>query len=369
MAAKLQQDAERNLTRAFLYHAVQEDRGPEGEERTKLEKRLASFRKINDPEFADDIRSIEAQLAGNAVPIPWTELVDRFAQQSELREFATDVWRERARGGREMANEPSKLAEMFLYRELFRRPKVQNNAETMGLLRLSFPKLEEKALVRLPRALEDAGIDADGWLGLALTAVDFVFRDQLATRITPDWMIRFVSPRTDANPIPSADPVSTGRIALQEAGRGPLRIRTLGARHAYIVFYTRSLEVIGRKRRTRIGQARCSHFSGLSLPRRLPETSAVALFSSISRTQPWRGSTTAGSVRSPDGSLAIHPRVGHPTIQIGCFLRLSCRARRQPMQADWIPTPAPKRFNGARPMPASQICARWASGLTFTIVS
>ena len=200
LAAKLQQDAERNLTRAFLYHAVQEDRGPEGEERTKLEKRLASFRKINDPEFADDIRSIEAQLAGNAVPIPWTELVDRFAQQSELREFATDVWRERARGGREMANEPSKLAEMFLYRELFRRPKVQNNAETMGLLRLSFPKLEEKALARLPRVLEDAGIDTDGWLGLALTAVDFVFRDQLATRITPDWMIRFVSPRTGRQP-------------------------------------------------------------------------------------------------------------------------------------------------------------------------
>ena len=196
LAAKLQQDAERNLTRAFLYHAVQEDRGPKGEDRTKLEKRLASFRKINDPEFADDIRSIEAQLAGNAEPIPWTELVNRFAQQSELRQFAIDVWRERAHGGREMANEPNKLAEMLLYRELFRRPKIQNSAETMGLLRLSFPTLEERARGRLPRVLEDAGIDTDGWIGLALAAVDFVFRDQLAIRIAPDWMIRFVSPRS-----------------------------------------------------------------------------------------------------------------------------------------------------------------------------
>ena len=200
LAAKLQQDAERNLTRAFLYHVVQEGRGPEGEERSKLERRLASFRRINDPEFADDIRSIEALLAGIAKPVPWTELVDRFAQQSELLDFATDVWRERARGGREMANEPSKLAEMFLYRELFRRPKVQNNAETMGLLRLSFPKLEERALARLPTVLKNAGIDSDGWLGLALAAVDFVFRDQLAIRITPDWMLRFVSPRTGRQP-------------------------------------------------------------------------------------------------------------------------------------------------------------------------
>ena len=196
LAAKLQQDAERNLTRAFLYHAVQEDRGPKGEDRARLEKRLMSFRKSNDPEFADDIRSIEAQLAGNAEPIPWTKLVNQFAQQSELREFATDVWRERAHGGREMADEPSKLAEMFLYRELFRRPKVQNNAETMGLLRLSFPKLEDKARGRLPRVLGDAGIDTDGWIGLASAAVDFVFRDQLAIQIAPDWMIRFVSPRS-----------------------------------------------------------------------------------------------------------------------------------------------------------------------------
>ena len=196
LAAKLQQDAERNLTRAFLYHAVQENRGPEGEDRANLERRLAKFRRINDPEFAEDIRNIEGKLAGNAEPIPWTELVERFAQQSELREFATDVWRERARGGREMANEPDKLATMFLYRELLRRPKVQNNAETMGLLRLSFPKLEDTARTRLPRILDDVGVDADGWIGLALATVDFVFRAQLATRITPEWMIRFVSPRS-----------------------------------------------------------------------------------------------------------------------------------------------------------------------------
>jgi DEAD/DEAH box helicase domain-containing protein len=37
LAAKLQQEAERTLTRAFLYHAAQEDRGPEGEERARLD--------------------------------------------------------------------------------------------------------------------------------------------------------------------------------------------------------------------------------------------------------------------------------------------------------------------------------------------
>ena len=195
LAAKLQQDAERSLTRAFLYHATQESRDLKGEERAKLEKRLMVYRTEPDV-FADEIREVEEKLLGGARPIPWNDLIDRFTQQNELREFATEVWRERARGGREMADDPSKLAKMFLYRELFRRPRVQNNAETMGLLRLSFPELEEKARAAVPRVLAEAGVDSQGWVGLALAAVDFVFRGRLATQITPDWMKQFVSPRS-----------------------------------------------------------------------------------------------------------------------------------------------------------------------------
>ncbi len=195
LAAKLQQEAERCMTRAFLYHVVQEDRGLDGEKRVKLERKLNLFRQQDPIEFAEDILSIEEQLDGSAKPVMWNDLIDRFAQQEQLREFATEVWRGRVRGGREMAEEPRKLAEMFLYRELFRRPKVQNNAETMGLLRLSFPKLEEKAHGSLPQALAEAGVDRDGWIGLVLAAVDFVFRDVFATDVKPDWMVRFVSPR------------------------------------------------------------------------------------------------------------------------------------------------------------------------------
>jgi len=195
LAAKLQQEAERNLTRAFLYHAVQEHRGPEGEERTKVEKRLALLR--TDPEeFAEEIAKDESVLAGEARPIPWSELINHFAQHNELRNFATEVWRPRMRGGGEMTEDPRKLAEMFLLRELFRRPKVQNNAETMGLVRLSFPMLEGKARAKVPDTLADAGVDGEGWLGLVLAAVDFVFRDRLAIHMAYDWMVPLVSPRS-----------------------------------------------------------------------------------------------------------------------------------------------------------------------------
>lgn len=195
LAAKLQQDAERNLTRAYLYHSVQKNKALEDEDRAKLEEKLEKYRKLDDPIFDEDKERIEKELSEETKPIGWNQLKDRFAQHEELREFATEVWRERVVGGREMADDPEKLAEMFLYRELLRRPKVQNNAETMGLVRLSFPRLEAEARVRMPRVLAEAGVDEASWIALALSAIDFVFRDQLAVNLPSDWMMGLVSPR------------------------------------------------------------------------------------------------------------------------------------------------------------------------------
>lgn len=194
LAAKLQRDAERSLTRSFLYHAVQEDDGLGDEERAKIEELLA-FLSSKPDAFSDLIQEKEKQLSRNAVPIMWDELVRRFARQTELENFATQVWNERRRGGREMAEDPSLLAKMFLYRELFRRPKIQNNAETMGLLRLSFPRLEEKARNKCPSVFGQIGLSTDDWIGLVLATVDFVFRDKLAIEIPDSWMARLISPK------------------------------------------------------------------------------------------------------------------------------------------------------------------------------
>ena len=233
LAAKLQQEAERTLSRAFLYHAAQEDRGPEGEERARLERRLALYQ--TDPaEYAEDIRRIRSELAGAAKPVLWVGLVERLSQQAELRDFACEVWRERAGGGREMAGDPQKLAAMFLYRELFRRPKVQNNPETMGLLRLAFPRLEERARGTVPGALREAGVDAEGWIGLALAAVDFGFRDNLAVDISPDWMVRWMHPVADGY-ARFVHRASRRRIAQKASGPGPAQSRSSAIRHACTV--------------------------------------------------------------------------------------------------------------------------------------
>lgn len=198
LAAKLQQDAERMLTRAFLYHAVQEGEAGDPTAIRKIEGTLHKLR-TNPEFFADEIREAEAELAqlngAAARPVPWPGLKRRFAKQTELQDFAGEVWRRRSLGS-DLAQDSPRLAEMFLFRELFRRPRVQNNPETMGLLRLAFPALEARTRVgAVPAPLAAAGVDAEGWTGLALATIDFVFRNYLAVDLPDETLVRLISPR------------------------------------------------------------------------------------------------------------------------------------------------------------------------------
>lgn len=214
LAAKLQQEAERALTRSFLYHSVQQDTGPDPEERAKLERKLSKYEADDPEEWADEIANIRRKLGNSGEPLPWRDLVQRFADQPELRDFAAEVWAPRLRGGQEMADDPAKLAEMLLFRELFRRPKVQNNAETMGLVRLSFPRLEFKARSSVPRVWIDAGLGVEDWVGLALSAVDFRFRQNLAVKLPSSTMAQWINPRAPGQR--SVYPASTRRSEITE---------------------------------------------------------------------------------------------------------------------------------------------------------
>ncbi|MCB1357850.1 MAG: DEAD/DEAH box helicase [Maritimibacter sp.] len=240
LAAKLQQEAERTLTRSFLYHAVQKTSAPADPAKlSEIEAKIARLRAADEAGFADMIADFErerASLSGEiAKPIPWTDLIDRFAANTDLTAFAGEVWSTRKLGGR-MADHPGDLAQMFLFRELFRRPKVQNNPETMGLVRLAFPSLEaEIASGTVPRPLAQAGVDAEGWRGLAFAAIDFVFRDNLATNL-PEWMVPIVSPKFGKlNSIVPANAPAEETSKIARAWPGPI-VKTRPSRLQKMVY-------------------------------------------------------------------------------------------------------------------------------------
>ncbi len=190
-SAKLQQDAERSLTRAAIYHAVQAAGGGDPEAAESLRKQVQALETVvettpNLKPTLDKLRSDLSAAESGVGRVSWSDMKSLLAKNFELSKFAGEVWRGRPRGGDELADDPVLLAELFLLRELFRRPRMQNNAETLGLARLVFSGLDELAGLQVPAPLKEAGHDAQAWNDLMHAGLDIVFRANLAIDLPTD---------------------------------------------------------------------------------------------------------------------------------------------------------------------------------------
>ena len=202
-SAKLQQDAERTLTRAIVYHSVQNREG-DPEKAEALRKEIADLEQVvaSMPSLAgtlDEKRLALREAEGSPKPVSWSDMVQRIGQNEEFRNFARPVWRDRpSKGDDALATHSTALAELFLYREFFRRPRLQNNAETMGLARLLFPKLVAQARLSVPEPLREASHEENAWADLLHAAVDVIFRTNLAIRLPeePADVRHWISPRS-----------------------------------------------------------------------------------------------------------------------------------------------------------------------------
>lgn len=202
-SAKLQQDAERMLTRAIVYHSVQ-DRQGDPEKAATLREEISALEQVvsSMPGLAgtlEEKREALREAEGSPKPVPWSGMVQRIAQNEEFRNFARPVWHNRpSKGDDALATDPTALAELFLYREMFRRPRLQNNAETMGLARLLFPELVAQARLSVPEPLREASHDETVWADLLHAAVDLTFRTNLAIclPVEPADVRHWISPRS-----------------------------------------------------------------------------------------------------------------------------------------------------------------------------
>lgn len=198
-AAKLQQEAERNLIRAAVWHAVQENSAGDPEKAEELSTQISKLQAIPGMEsLVADLETKLAEAQGGFAALSWKEMINAIAGNPDLVNFAGTVWRSRPLGGKTLSEEPARLAEFFLLREVFRRPKLQNNVETMGLARLCWPELERRMETgSLPASLAEAGRSKSDWVGLGLAAVDHAFRSRLAVKLEkePVDFAHWISPR------------------------------------------------------------------------------------------------------------------------------------------------------------------------------
>ena len=147
LAVRLQQEAERNRVRSILYHALAAER--KIPDTSELEKRIAALRglgpeKLRDTALRQLLEHSEAELAkdraaGKLGTLSWKDAINRLKGDSSLRRMQTYF-----RYTSYLSRTPEEFANFCLYREFFRRPKRMNSAETMGLVSLRYPDLEDK---------------------------------------------------------------------------------------------------------------------------------------------------------------------------------------------------------------------------------
>ncbi|AML52819.1 DUF1998 domain-containing protein [Falsihalocynthiibacter arcticus] len=138
-----------------------------------------------------------SELSGGIGRVTWDEMVAILAKNPQIPHIQP-AWKNRGEGGHVLAEDPVKMAQMLLLREFFRRPKKQNNAETMGLAKLAWPKLEQRLKTgKLPDDFVKSKLSVEDWIALHEVAIDAAFRSNFAVKADrypvnfPHW----ISPR------------------------------------------------------------------------------------------------------------------------------------------------------------------------------
>jgi len=194
MAAKLQQDAERNRVRGLVYHlALQYGQAQAGQEAQTLRKEIKTLEAIaathpNDAALEQLIADKRKRLNDltRPAPTPFNDLAQHLANQGRDFDLMLANYRRQAHGLFNEAGGPFELARTFLVREFGRRPKRLNNLESMGLVAVCYPALAQ--VTQVPHAVvQAAGFDPDTWRDFLKICLDFFVRAGGSLAIPAHW--------------------------------------------------------------------------------------------------------------------------------------------------------------------------------------
>jgi DEAD/DEAH box helicase domain-containing protein len=190
IAAKLQQDSERNRVRGLIYQrTVLAGAAAASEEAQELSAELATLKAQKSVALAGLIERKEARLADLSRPkaVTFAAMADWLStNETDVRDWiyqyysAMDPAEFGTSGGRD------KLARILVTREFARRPKRLNSLETMGLIGVRYPKLDQ--VIALPNVPTIVGkLTVGDWRDFLKIALDFHVRENSFIDLPETW--------------------------------------------------------------------------------------------------------------------------------------------------------------------------------------
>jgi len=192
IAAKLQQEAERNRVRGLVYHLALQHGKARVEDIDGLKKQVADLEHAYHAAPNDTLRDLlekakeKLDKAEQLKPVPFDELARALADQSRDMRYMRDYYRRYAPDVFDNEVGDLTLACMFLVREFGRRPKRANNLETMGLVATAYPALDK--VREVPQRVKQAsGFDLAAWRAFLKICLDFFVRAGGSLSFPREW--------------------------------------------------------------------------------------------------------------------------------------------------------------------------------------
>lgn len=188
LAAKLQQDSERARIRGLVYHSVIQKK-PAGTptENEGLKRTLEILKQA--PELhSEAITELEKRISpeNGLAHITFSDLATTLCGQGNDIKRMLELYHAYAP---EHFNEtsPQELSKMMLVREFGRRPKRQNNLETMGLVSVVYPELAHRVR-SVPPSFQKISRELNDWHNFLKVCLDFFARQNWALRVPSSWL-------------------------------------------------------------------------------------------------------------------------------------------------------------------------------------
>lgn len=189
LAAKIQQDSERNRLRGLVYRLVHQ-LGAAVDQAEVAETRALITALEGNPAAAGLLLKQREKLALLLAPrsVPFATVASWLATNEDDVSLIYEYYKQLAPTSFAGPSGKDDVARMLLLREFARRPKRPNSLETMGLVRLDYPRLQRVTVA--PPDFLAKGLDLADWRNFLKTALDFFVRENTFIEI-PDHFRRW----------------------------------------------------------------------------------------------------------------------------------------------------------------------------------
>ncbi|WP_298159063.1 DEAD/DEAH box helicase [Ferrovum sp.] len=196
IAARLQQESERNRIRGLVYHQSilqgQQQAGHDAEKVRQQISGLEAAKALTSEAAAQQalnqlLKPLYEQLEALLQPKPvgFEELARSLTNQGKDFELMLRQYRRYSAETFGSTSGPMQLAQMFLVREFGRRPKRQNSLETMGLVAVQYPALSNVGTA--PPEWTASGLGISDWRDFLKITLDFYVRAQGSITFPDEW--------------------------------------------------------------------------------------------------------------------------------------------------------------------------------------